>query len=101
MKKDLKKCYHYLDLHYNATIEQIQTREKALIRILNVKEKEKNVSLEKEKKLVNEFSEKLINNIKNNGTPKEPHYFESNPLWVLIALMTAAMICFFSFYAYI
>ena len=100
MKKELKKCYHYLDLNYDATIEEIQTREKALLRILNVKSKEKNVSFEKKKELVKSYAETLITNIKNNGTPKVSHYFDSNPLWVGMTLIVAIMLCYFSFYVF-
>ena len=100
MNRKLKKCYHYLDLSYDATIEEIQTREKALIRILNVKSKEKNITFEKEKQMIKKYSEKLIDNIKNNGIPKNVHCFDTNPLWVGLAFMFAIMICFFSFYMY-
>ena len=37
MEKNLKKSYQCLDLSYNATIDEVETREKALIKILTSK----------------------------------------------------------------
>ena len=102
MKKSLNKCYLNLDLPYSASIEDVLSREKALIKILQSKEKEKNISCEKEIQEI-EFSAKaIVENIKVNGIPNEKeHRFEASNesifgLFVVFAFV--ALICFFSFY---
>ena len=104
MNKELKKCYEYLDLPINSTIEDVQAREKALIKIYQSKAQEKGVSYEKQIGLVETYAREIIENIKNNGVVKEEfHRFESS--WnsisiLLIIFVFTAMLCFFSFYIF-
>lgn len=104
MNKDLKKCYECLDLPFEATIEDVQVRKNALIKIYNNKSIEKGISYDKQIGLVETSAKAIIENIKNNGIPKEEaHHFESSWKSVSILLITfvfVAMICFFSFYIF-
>ena len=104
MDKDLKKCYECLDLPITATEQDVQLRKKALVKIYETKAVEKGVSYDKQIGLIENSSASIIENLKNNGTPKdEHHYFESSwkSIGILsIALAFVAMICFFSFYIF-
>ena len=101
MDKELKKCYYNLDLSYQATIEDVEAREKALIKILKSKEFEKNISCRSEIKIIQDNAKLIKENIKNNGIPQEKcHHFESSTqsiLALLIVFFFVAIICCFSF----
>ena len=105
MEKELKNSYFRLDLQYSATIEDVESRKKALIKILNMEEKEKNVSKQKEIEQVKDDCAHIIENIKNNGIPKEEcHRFEASNesiFGLLIVFAFVFMLCFFSFYAFL
>lgn len=104
MNRELKKCYECLDLPINATIEDVETRKKALIKIYNNKTIEKGISYEKQIGLVETSAVAIVENIKKNGLPNEEvHHFETS--WkgisiLFVALIFVAMICFFSFYIF-
>lgn len=102
MDKNLRKCYQCLDLPFSASIEDVETRENALIKILNAKATEKKVSCEKEISQVQTSSKTIIENIKNNGIPKEEyHRFETSNETITILIVVlglVGLICFFSFY---
>lgn len=104
MDKNLRKCYECLDLPISSTIEDVQLREKALIKICENEAKEKGVDCNKRLADVEMSAKTIINNIKNNGIPKEEnHYFDSS--WKSVATLAVvlafvAMICFFSFYIF-
>lgn len=105
MEKELKNSYFRLDLQYSATIEDVEARKKALIKILKIEEKEKNVSKQNEIKQVKDDCSLIIQNIKNNGIPKEEcHRFETSNESIFglsIVLAFVFMLCFFSFYAFL
>ena len=105
MDKKLRKSYECLDLPISATIEEVESREKALIKIYNSKEVEKGISYDKKIGEIEASSKLIIENIKNNGIPQEEHHkFESDwtSIWILSAvLLFAAMLCFFSFYIFL
>ena len=102
MEKKLKNSYSCLDLPYNATEEEVVTRETALVKILKSKEHEENVSCEKEIDRIEKSSKYILDNIKNNGIPKEEfHRFEASKESVgamFIIFVFVLVLCFFSFY---
>ncbi len=101
MEKELKNCYKCLDLPYSATIEEVETREKALSKILLAKSGYEQKS-EKEISKVKYSADYIVENIKKNGIPKEEfHRFDSSKesiISLLIILVFVGLICFFSFY---
>lgn len=105
MEKELKNSYYRLDLKYSATIEDVEARQKALVKILTLEEKEKNISKQNEIEQVKNDCNLIISNIKNNGIPKEEcHRFETSNeslvgLFIVLALI--GVVCFFSFYAFL
>ena len=66
MDKDLKNGYDCLDLPYDATVEQIQAREKALTKIFLAKADEKNKSFDKQINNVKTSANLILENIKGN-----------------------------------
>ena len=105
MEKKLKEGYRYLDLPYSATVDEIQSRKVALIKILNVKEREKNISCSQEISKISNYSDLLIENIKNNGIPQENGFdfqeTKESIASLFIVLLFALSICFFSFYVFL
>ena len=37
MDKEIKRCYHYMDLKYDSTIDEIKSRQKIMIKIFRAK----------------------------------------------------------------
>ncbi|MBE5741473.1 MAG: hypothetical protein E7351_02990 [Clostridiales bacterium] len=101
MTKELKKCYQYLDLPYDADEEQILTREKVLIKILHAKALEKGVSYDKKVDKIVKCTNIIMENIKNNGIPKENrHYFENSfetIISLIFAFILVGIVCVVSF----
>ena len=102
MDKNLNKCYLNLDLPFSATVEDVLSREKALIKILKSKEIEKNISCENEIQEIEFYANTIIENIKRNGMPTEKaHRFETSSesiFGLVVVLAFVTLICFFSFY---
>ena len=101
MNKDIKKCYEILDLPMCATVEDVEARKKALIKIYNNKGMEKGISYEKQIGMVEESANKIIENLAINQTPlKENHHFEcswGNVAILFIVLVFAVGLAWFSF----
>ena len=101
MDKKLKKCYLKMDLEFQATAEEVKTREKALIKILNSKEKEFNISAEKEIADVENSAKMILENIEKNGISSEKcHRFEASNESIIclsVVLFFVVAICIVSF----
>ena len=69
MTRELKKCYYYLDLSFNATVEQVKTQEKILIKILRAKALKKGVSQKKKIDKIVYCANMIEENIIKNGIP--------------------------------
>lgn len=70
MNKKLKKCYSYLNLPYNANIDEVENNEKALIKILQTKSQKNSKRYDKKIKQVVDYSNEIIENINKFGIPK-------------------------------
>ena len=102
MDKELKKCYHYMDLPYNSTLEEVQLRRNILIKIYNSKTSVNGKNYSKKIDKIELCTTKIIENINKFGVPtdKQPHF---NASWEsivtqAIVLCFVAAICFASFY---
>ena len=78
MTKEIKKYYKYLDLPYDATEQDALTREKAIIKVLRAKAIKQKKNYNEEINKVAEYTNKVIENIKNNGVGIERQIFSSN-----------------------
>ncbi len=102
MKAEIKKCYRYLDLPYNATKEDVELRQKIRIKILKSKANSKNKSYDKEIEKVNFSALTLLDFIDKNGV-QEPAKFSFRPsaehiygeLFVLLMLIIVCATTFF------
>lgn len=105
MNKELQRYYDLLDLPIKSTIEDVEMRRNALIKIYNNKSQDKGVSYDKQIGEIEVGASKIIANIKNNGIPKEEnHYFDSSWKSILIlgvVLLSVGMLCAFSFYIFL
>lgn len=103
MIKKLKKSYFYLDLPYDATLEQVQTQEKMLIKILRAKALKTGKSQKKNIDRIVESANFIQENLEKNGIPdiKECSFNSSGKTlvtqtFVLIIISAIAIISYLS-----
>ena len=95
MDKALRKCYKCLELSYNATEDDVITRQNAMVKILQSK---RDVEKDTEEKIsrVKYSAGQIIKNLKEHGLPKVKNYwFETkgeNFLTQIIVLFFVAFI---------
>ena len=77
MTKNLKKCYHFMNLRYDASPDEVRVRQKIMLKVLRAKAlKNKNFDNEKIKK-VNLCAEAILANIELNGVPTQNIMFDT------------------------
>lgn len=77
MTKNLKKCYHFMNLRYDASPEEVRVRQKIMLKVLRAKAlKTKNFNNPKIKK-VNLCAEAILANIELNGVPTQKIVFDT------------------------
>ena len=93
MTKNLKKCYHFMNLRYDASPEQVRVRQKVMKKILRAKAlRTKNFNNPKIKK-VNLCAEAILANIELNGVQTQNILFDTT-LENLGSLFTTLLIVF-------
>ena len=93
MTKNLKKCYHFMNLRYDASPDEVRVRQKIMLKILRAKAlKTKNFNNPKIKK-VNLCAEAILANIEINGVPTQKIVFDTT-LENLGSLFTTLLIVF-------
>ena len=100
MKKNLKKSYEILDLPYSSTIEDVESRKKAMIKVVNSNTKQKVGSKEKEIALIENSARAICDEIKTNGIPNCDEVKKENNdsiLWLIVGVIVSGILCFFSF----
>ncbi len=101
MDKELKQCYHYLDLNYDSTVEEIKSKQKIMIKIYRAKSIKTGKSYKDEIAKVNLSTNKILSNIKQNGIPKGSVFnFSSNIndiASLIFVLLIIIIICTISF----
>ena len=103
MNRDLKNSYQYLDLNFQATEEEVIARKNALVKMFKAKEVETGKVQQENIKKVEESANIIIENLKKNGVPQTPHFFETSDksiVGLIIAFCFVAMICYFTFLIY-
>lgn len=70
MDKEIKRCYHYMDLKYDSTIDEIKSRQKIMIKIFRAKSINSGKSYKNQIAKVNSSTSKILDYIKENGIPK-------------------------------
>ena len=94
MNKDLRKSYEILDLPISSTIEDVETRQNALIKI------EKSNGNIKKIEIIQNSATKIIENIKKNGIPKDNHKFSASNeslITLIIVFVFSLIACVLSF----
>ncbi len=78
MLNQVKRCYNYLDLPYNATIEDVQTRQKVMIKLIRAKGLKTGKLNEKKIKKINIAADKIVFYINKFGVAKKGFKFETD-----------------------
>ena len=99
MPKEIKKHYHFMDLSYSSTLDQIKEREKVMIKILRAKAIRKRRSYNNEIEQVISATNSLIDYVEKNGvsnindslfdTPKSNIISQA----IVLAAVVAILIC--------
>ena len=104
MTKDLKQSYEYLNLPYSATIEDVEARKNALIKIANAKSIEKKIDTKDEIQKIEDSANIICLNLNQNGIPNEKSGFNTSKesLGVLmLVLVFSIILCVSSFFAFL
>lgn len=103
MPIEIKKCYYHLNLPFSASTEDIERREKVLIKIQRAKALKSGKSRKYKIEKIATCSNKILKYIEQNGTPSEKEtYFNTTSkallaeLAILCAVSIVAFIGFFS-----
>ena len=101
MDKELKKHYHFMDLKYDATVEEIKSRQKVMIKVYRAKGIKTGKSYKNEIARVNFATSKILSNIKQNGIPKGNLFNFSSSIndmaTLIFVLIIMMIICIVSF----
>ena len=100
MPKEIKKFYNFMDLPYSSTVEQVQEREKVMIKLIRAKAIKKNQSYKIKIDKIVSSANGIVNYIEKNGVPNKPDsMFRTSKISIIsqiIMLMCVAMVLFFS-----
>lgn len=99
MTKEIKKYYHFLDLPYDATIEDVKARQKVMIKVLRAKAIKRGVSYSKQINKIAIVGEEVISFINGYGVqPAQKEWFKIDrgqvltQLFCFIIIATTAVI---------
>ena len=105
MNKELIKSYDILNLPFSSTVEEVEIRKNALIKVYNNKAVKKGVSYDKQIGEIETSASLIIENIKKNGIPNtEYHLYNSSWKSIIMlcgVLLAVALICWFSCYIFL
>lgn len=78
MPKEIKKCYYNLDLSYSSTVEQIEEKEKILIKLTRAKAIKNHKSYDDKIQKIIKDANTLIDYVNKFGVPnKQDFMFET------------------------
>lgn len=105
MPKQIKKYYNFMDLSYSSTIEQVQEREKVMIKMSRAKAIRKNKSYDEKINAVVVSANEIVQYIEKNGVPNKLDTLFNTPaksfISQIIALVAITLVLFCSIYALI
>ena len=98
MTREIRKCYHYLDLPYNSTEEEVRYNEKAMIKIARAKAIKTGKNSTKRVQQIATSSDKVLDYIKKNGVGEEHQFYKPSTerLSTLIFALVLFIIMFVS-----
>lgn len=71
LPRKVKKAYDYLDIDYNATEEEIRTRQRVLIKVARAKVNEQDKVTQKKIDKITHATRIILKYIKRSGVPKD------------------------------
>ena len=105
MPKEIKKFYNFMNLSYSASIEEVQEREKVMIKVLRAKAIKKHKSYNLEINKVVSSANGIVDYIEKNGVPNKRDFLFNTPksslISQIIVLITLLMVLGFSIYSLI
>lgn len=93
MTKEIKKCFRLLNLPYNANLDDLKEKERALIKYYRAKAIKTGVSHDENIAFVRIASEKLYEYISNNKEEYKGLYFETTPTEIGMQLIMLVLNC--------
>ena len=105
MPKEIRKFYNFMNLSYSSIIEEVQEREKVMIKVLKSKAMKKHKSYDDKINEVVISAKGIVEYIEKNGVPNiKDNLFntsKSSLIAQLIILITVIMVLGFSIYSLI
>lgn len=97
MTNDIKKYYHYMDLSYDSSEEDVISMQRSLIKIARAKNIHKGINDDREIKKINEATQNILNFIKTNGVPNvecDPVSFRNllKPMFFMLTMVVFTVI---------
>ena len=85
MPKEIKRFYNFMDLSYSSTIEQVQEREKVMIKVLRAKAIKKKKSYNEKIAEVVTSADGIVEYIEKNGVPNKSDNLFNTPTKSIIS----------------
>ena len=105
MPKEIKKFYNFMNLSYSSSFEEVQDREKVMIKVLRAKAIKKHQSYNDEINKVVASANGIMGYIEKNGVPNKRDFLfntsKSSLISQIIVLMTLLIVLGFSIYSLI
>ncbi len=103
MPKDIKKLFDYMNLEYNSSAEEVQSKQKVLIKVLRAKGMKRGKSYNAEIDKVNKASAQILDYLSAHDNKNEPIPFyktsTSELSTLAFSLVIAIIICLGTFFA--
>ena len=75
MTKNLKKCYHFMNLRYDAGVQEVEVRKQMMLeKLQNAQNKKADANIKK----INLCTEAILTNLALNGTPTDKVLFDTS-----------------------
>jgi len=88
MPKDIKKFYNFMNLSFSSTVEEVQEREKVMIKILQAKAMKYNKNYQSEIDKVVNAANSIVEYINKNGIPnKKDNWFKTSKTSIFIQIL--------------
>ncbi len=98
MDKETKRCYKYLDLSYDATIEEVRHRQKLLIKVFRARAISKGRSAEIEVQKIRDKGNHIVAYIQQHGVGKAstiPHFVtDGNSMFIIVGGLITSILAF-------
>ena len=85
MPKEIKRYYNFMNLSYTSTIEQVQEREKVMIKLFRAKAIKKNKSYQNKINEIVTSANSIVEYIEKNGVSNKKDFLFNTPMKSIIS----------------